>query len=213
MKTKDQNSFQDCYAVIGMSLFLNILAGGFTLGANVPYIIGIFRGNTKPNIVTWWLWFAVGTILATTYYATGSKAGIGLTFGAITGQAVIAILSLRYGVRKITPLDIVCLFGALCAATLWYVTASPYLPHVFIVMIDFFAWVPTFRKTLRHPATEDLWAWVIWFIAAVFTLLNIQEWNLYNVLYPFYIFFSDGVIAVLCVAFALKNKKSHVSLG
>jgi hypothetical protein len=191
-----------------VSLSLNLLSGFLAILAYVPYVAGIVRKRTVPSAVSWWIWLSVSTLLASTYYATGARAALGLIVSCVAGQAIVAILSLRSGVRTVTTFDLVCLAGAVIAAVLWWITSLPFLPHMLIVLIDFFAWLPTFRKTLRDPSTEDPLAWVLWTLAAVPALLNVRTWTLYEALYPIYIVVSCGIITVLIGAAFLRLPKN-----
>lgn len=174
----------------------NLLSGGLTLLGYVPYIRSIIRGNTHPSTISWWIWSSVGLLLLSTYYSLGSQAALGLAIGALTGQIVIALLSLRYGTTGITKLDLFCLLGAVAAGLLWWITASPFLPHVLILVIDFCGWLPTFRKVLNKPRSEDLFAWLVWTIAASFSLLDPAHWTFNDLLYPVYIVITDGLLAL-----------------
>lgn len=173
----------------------NILSGLLTLTAYIPYITAIVRRQTHPSRVSWWIWSAVGFLLMATYYDLGARAALGLAAGALIGQIVIAGLSLKYGAGGASSLDRLCLAGACGAGLLWWFTSSAFLPHLLIVLMDFFAWLATFRKVVKDPSSENLPAWIIWMIAAMFPLLDSAHWTFIDLLYPVYIVVSDGIVA------------------
>ena len=191
-----------------MNLTLNLLSGLLTLIANIPYIISILKGKTKPNRATWWIWCGVDLILAFTYQETGATAALGLAYGSLLGVLIIAVLSLRYGVQGMTTLDYVCLLSAIGTAVLWLTTSSPFLPHFLIVCIDFFGWLPTFQKTLNDPGSEEPLAWMLWVCGAFVALLNIDLFTFWNMFFPLYIVISDGTIAVLTTRYRYRLRRS-----
>lgn len=176
---------------------LNLVSGALTLGAYVPYVAAILRGQTKPSRASWWMWAGVGFLLLSTYYSLGSRGALGLALGAFIGQTLVSVLALRYGIGGGTRFDFFCLAGAAGAAMLWWATASPFWPHVLVVAMDACAWLPTFRKTWKDPASEDAFAWMLWTAAAVLALLNTRQWTVAEALYPLYIVVSDGIIVLL----------------
>ncbi len=182
-----------------MSLTLNILAGTCTVLGFVPYIAAITRGQTRPNPASWFIWLVVGLVIFFSYSAAGGTAALGYAAGASFGQVIVCALIIKYGLGKLGTTEWICIAGALLSLLLWVVTSSPYLPHVLIVLMDCFAWLPTFRKTLLDPGSEDLPAWILWALGAVCTFFNITDWSFFNVLFPVYILTTNTLIALLLV--------------
>ncbi len=176
---------------------LSILSGILTLFAYVPYVRAILRRETIPNSVSWWIWGCTGLILASTYYATGSTAALGLAIGATAGQILTALLSLKYGTGKPGLMDLLCIAGAVAALLVWYFTHDALLPHLMTVAMDFFAWLPTFRKTLAHPGKEDRLSWMLWTAGAVIALTSATQWTVAEVTYPVYVVITDSVVMLL----------------
>ncbi|MBI3619057.1 hypothetical protein HY213_03430 [Candidatus Peregrinibacteria bacterium] len=176
---------------------LNILSGMLSVLAFVPYIAAILRGQTQPSRVSWWIWSAVGLLLALTYVKLGSTAAVGVAFGSFAGQVIISALAIPYGKKGVTIVDRWCLVGALACAILWWLISSPLLPHLLILGIDFFAWLSTFRKAIKNPASENLLAWILWFAGGAIALVNVHQWTIANALFPLYVTCSDGLVVAL----------------
>lgn len=176
---------------------LGLLSGLLTVLAYFPYVRAVLKRETVPNPVSWWIWGSTGLILASTYYATGSTAGLGLAIGATSGQIVVAALSLRYGTGKPGAIDLLCLSGAVAALLLWYFTRDALLPHLMTVVMDFFAWLPTFRKTLIHPAKEDRMSWIVWTMGAAIALGSVRRLHIAEIAYPLYVTITDCIVALL----------------
>lgn len=176
---------------------LNVLAGTLTLGAYVPYVFSIVRGRTVPNRVSWWIWSVIGLLLLLTYRGLGGSSGEGVAVAAFLGQVVIALLSIRFGRGGATAIDGLCLAGACLSVFLWYILSSAAIPHLLILTVDLFAWLPTFRKVLDRPESEDLLAWFLWWAGATVALAMSLTAGGWDLPYPFYIFVTDGAIMVI----------------
>lgn len=175
---------------------LSVVSGLLTLAAFMPYIRSILKKETVPNTVSWWIWAAVGTMLLWTYHDLGGQnaAGIGIAMGALVGQIVVAMLALRYGKGGATRMDVLCLAGAVCAGLVWWLTTFALLPHLLILVIDFFGWLPTFKKTLREPRSENTLSWLLWTLGACMALWGFEEQEFVTLLYPLYIAITDGIV-------------------
>lgn len=184
---------------------LNIISGFITLSGMAPYIVSILRKRTKPNIVTWWIWSGVGFLIAATYYDIGSRAALGLSIGSFIGNCFIALLALKYGVGGSSKTDRVCLLGATVTAVLWWLLPSAFIPHLLAILIDFFGWLPTLRKTLEDPSTENSTAWMLWTFAALFSFIALSGRNGIDAIYPMFIVITDGIILFLVLRYKLQK--------
>src|SRR5688572_28706718 len=101
------------------------IAGILALISLVPYIVDIFRGNTKPERTTWAIWSVVSTILFFSYYASGARETIWVGLMWMLGTVIVFLLSIKYGVGGTSKLDIACLIGALFGLLLWFITKDP----------------------------------------------------------------------------------------
>ncbi len=180
-----------------MPLILNSLSGILTLLAFVPYIRAILRRETVPNTVSWCIWFFVGLILLSSYAASGGVAALGYAVAAVLGQGIVCLLLFRYGTGRMSTVDWICVAGAAVSVLLWLLTSSPEPTHFFIVLIDFFGWIPTFRKVLKDPSSENLSGWLLWAAGATIAVLNVSDWSFVNALYPFYILTGNWLISFL----------------
>ncbi len=122
------------------------------LGAAL-YIRSMFRGNAKPNRVTWLMWSIAPFI------ATAAAASSGVTWAAIpvfmTGFAPFLIFVASFFTKKaywkLTTFDYLC--GALSAVALilWFVTMEPNLAISLAIASDALAAIPTLGEGLAYP--------------------------------------------------------------
>lgn len=188
------------YAVAG------IVAGILSIAGYIPYILAIFRGETRPNRASWIIWAIVGGLLAFSYIETGDRHSIWLPLGYFIGPLITAVLSLRYGYMVWSRLDTICLVAACASVIPWMLSDTAILTLLINVFIDFMGAIPTLIKSYKEPETEDFLAWLIFFVANTIQLFAIQYWNLAAV-YPVYLFFLAGFITLFTFMDRVKRKK------
>ncbi len=185
---------------------LGIIAGILALLGYIPYIYSIFKGTTRPNRATWFIWTIVGGLLAFSYIAEGDQTSIWLPLGYFIGPFIVALLSLKYGYAIWTKLDTFCTVAALISIVPWVLSDNAIFTLIINVIIDATGAIPTLVKTYSEPETEDLPAWAIFFVANTIQLFAISIWGI-AAIYPIYLFFLAGAM----VAFILKGKIKNMS--
>lgn len=181
------------------------IAGGLSLLAFVPYVLSTLRGVNRPNRATWVIWTAVGISLLASYAAAGARDTLWVSIGNLTAFIAVLLLSFKYGEGGWTPLDIGCLIAAAFGFALWWWFDSP-LPTLYSgLFIDFVGAVPTIKKAWIDPRSEDLSAWILFFVANSLNLFAIREWSVAIASYPVYmVFITFLLMAILLVRRAWK---------
>lgn len=153
--------------------FVVSFIGGYFLLKSIIY------GNTRLNLVSWFLWGTIPLI------------GVFLQLRAGAGTSVIPVLlagifpliyffvSLSRGNSywKISRLDIVCGIFSVCAVVLWIITQNTGLALFFVVLADGLAAVPTIVKTWKFPETESVSGYLPGVINNIIGLLVITNWS------------------------------------
>lgn len=193
------------YAIAGM------LAGVLSLGGYIPYIIGILKGETRPNIATWFIWTIVGGLLAFSFLESGGDLhNAWLPFGYFIGPFIIAILAIRYGYNTWSRLDILCLIAAIISIIPWLTINNPSYTLIINIFIDAVGAIPTLIKSWKEPETEDFTAWTIFFIANTIQLLATEVWNISST-YTVYLFLLAGSIFAMTLRGKLKRRKASIN--
>lgn len=166
--------------------WVGIAAALVAFTAMPPYARSILRGETKPARVTWFIWAVVGTMLFTSYWASGARATawVALIYGL--NPAIIFILSIKHGVGGHSRLDIFCLAGAVVGLIVWIITDMPQLALGINISIDLLGLLPTIKKTWLAPGTENKPAWVLFSIANAINWLAVDRFTPSVVAYPVY---------------------------
>jgi hypothetical protein len=173
------------------------IAGIIHLIAFVPYFIGILRGRTKPHRGSWFVWAALSFTLLASYRAAGGEEAIWSPVAMFAGSAAIFLLSLRYGVGGWdNPLDRYCLIGALSGIAALFIFQTPLYALAISMLTDLFAAIPTARKAVYDPDSEDVTAWGLAFLASVINLWAIDDWSFSISGYPVY---AAIVFALICI--------------
>jgi len=176
------------------------IAGALSFSAFIPYIVSTLRGINRPNRATWIIWTAVGISILLSYSAAGAKETVWVAAANLAAFGLVLILSFKYGEGGWNLFDAVCLGGAAFGFALWWWFQSP-LPTLYSgIFVDLIGALPTLRKSYYDPKSEDLLAWVLFFVANALNLLAIREWNLAIASYPVYMsFITFLVMAILLV--------------
>jgi hypothetical protein len=90
-------------------------------------------------------------------------------------------LSLKYGEKHITFLDTVFLAFAFTAFALWLLFDLPTLSVILIILVDFFALLPTFRKTFSKPHEETIVMYLVSGFIFGCSLLGMQNYSFLTV--------------------------------
>lgn len=193
------------YAILGL------LSGILQIFSGVPYLLSILRRETKPNIVSQFLW-TVLQIIALTAQLQGGWSWSALILVATTCNTIVfTFLCFRgYGYKGYGWIDYSCFAGALVALTLWYVTADPLWALIIAVGTSVMASVPTIVKVIKYPDTENATAWLIMSVASVLSFLSVSERSIGNLIVPIQYFLESSIIGWIALIKGypiLKQKK------
>ena len=169
------------------------------------YFKDIFRGNTKPNLVSWFLWM-LGPFIGVFFQI---KAGVGLSvipvFLAGFGPLIVIMVSLwnKNARWKINGLDIFCGVLALLALAFYVITHNLGTSMVFAIASDFFASIPTVVKSWKFPETESASVYFTGVFGNTLGLLIIKNW-----IFPIYSFSIYFILMNLAIIFCIYRKRT-----
>lgn len=127
----------------------------------IPYWIDMYRGGTRPSKLGNFIWAFASIVRATAFiYLSGMSAGAWLQVAfAVTGVITFA-LALRFGMKGITPTDIVALIIGVSAIAMW-LWLGPQWAVLLTAVSTSAGYAATIAKTYRHPRTENLHHWLM----------------------------------------------------
>jgi hypothetical protein len=189
--TNKGRSILNWHAILGMAAGLILLLG------NIPYILSIRRGDTRPNRVTWGIWTTIGFILVGSYYAIGATNTLWLPISQVISQLIITCYAFKYSKGRWQKLDRICLAGAGLSLLLWWRSGSPLVALAMNIAMDILGAIPTIKKIYYEPDSEDLLFWVMAFSASVLNLFAIESFTWSFVVFPLYLFILNITVLIL----------------
>lgn len=156
---------------------------------SATYAYNTFKGKTKPNRVTWFLWALAPLIAFTAQIGEGVGWQIVMTFMVGFGPLLVFIASFlnRKAYWKISRLDIACGALSVIALILWWITGEGNIAIALSIVADLLAGVPTLIKAYKEPETEHPDVFRNGALSAFITLLTIKTWTFASYGFALYI--------------------------
>ncbi len=183
-----------------MIVFHNICAlTALILGGigTIHYFIGIFKGQIKPHVMTWTIWALTTWVIGLVQYTDGGGVGayVMMIFGVLA--SLTALLSVRYGLKNITLSDSISFVGALISVVLWYIVQTPLYTVLLLILIDLFAFYPSFRKGYQKPWEEGAFLFFMASIKFLLVFFALENVTFITGFYPFVLFLLNGLFTVM----------------
>ena len=196
-------------------VIIGALAGLISIGATIPYLRDIVRGDTRPNVVSWSLWTIVVLITAFAQVSAGASWSLFLLIGSsIANISVVVLCILGYGYRRFELADKICLVLAFAALLFWWITSNPVIAIVLAVTADGIAYIPTYAKVYKHPKSETHLYWAILTFADMLALISVTKMSMANSLFPIsYAVFNALVVVVGFLGRRLKKIPASSATG
>ncbi len=146
---------------------------------HLEYVRSVIKGDTKPNLVSWFIWMLAPFIGI--FFQL--KAGAGLSIlpifmsGFVSLLVLVAGLVTKNSIWKISTLDIVCGIFSLLALILYVLTHNLAVSILFAIASDALAFIPTLVKSWKSPESESHYAYSSEIIANLIGLLIITQWS------------------------------------
>ena len=177
--------------------YLVVVAAAATLIAALIYIRSMFKGQTKPNRVTWFMWSIASFIAAAAASSNGANwAVIPVFMSGISPFLVFAASFFnKKAYWKLSSFDYVCGLLAVLAIGLWLVTDNPNLAIIFAIMSDALPAVPTIAKAWHNPETESPWPFIIGVFSPMTSFLVATVWTFSEIAFPAYLIAINALLA------------------
>jgi len=182
-----------------------IIASLLAIVGNVPYLIDIIKKRVQPHPYTWLVWTIVSCAIFFGQVAKGAGIGALPTAASEIFTVIIFFLSLRYGFKHIRKVDTIFLVISLLGIIPWMLTKDPTLSVIIAVSIDLTAFVPTIKKTWKHPETETPLLYSMNVCRHILMLVSLQAYNVATTLHSIAMITTNSLMTGLILR---KNKKS-----
>lgn len=157
----------------------------------------MFRGKSKPNLVTWGLW-AFTPLVATGAALSANADGWATVRTFMSGFVPLLVFLFAFIVRqsywKLTRFDYVCGGLSIIGLLVWLGADSPLLAILLLAGADLLATLPTIIKAWKYPETETLYTYFIGLFAAIIVMPAIPVWNIENSAFQIYLLLANTVL-------------------
>ncbi len=147
----------------------------------------MFRGKIKPHPLSWLLWSVVGLVSLVTYAGVGATVTMPLAILNFAGPTCIFFFTIRYWSGGFSFFDKACFALSLVAVVIYLVFHDAAFALSVNLAGDFFAYLPTLRKTYSDPASENFSTWAIFTVGSTLSILAIQHFTYGVALLPVYL--------------------------
>lgn len=168
----------DYHTVLGIAAIIIGLVG------EALYIKDLFKGTIKPHPFSWLGWGLLDVIIFFAQVVKGGGAGSWVFGVAAVVNIGIAVFSFSRGEKRITWSDWVCFIGALTGIVLWALTDEPFSAVLVASVVNFLAFIPTYRKAYLRPTEESLNIFIFDIIKFLLSIIALEALNPTTVLFP-----------------------------
>lgn len=183
-----------------LSQLFGYAAALIALIAAIPYIRDIFKGTTKPERASWFIWLVLAAIAFFSQLASGASHSLWLVAAQTLAVVIITLLSIKYGVGGFKRRDIIGLFLAAAGLLLWYTTGEPATALYIIIGVDAIGTTLSAIKSYEQPHTETLSTWVGNSVAGALAIFSVSPPGIILLSYPIYIFLGNLVVSTIIIS-------------
>lgn len=189
-------------------VLLGQIAGVMAIVQVIPYMVSIFRGHTKPERTTYFIFLMLEVIKITSYIAVGATTTIWTGIVYTCTALLIFVLSIRYGLGGFSRFDIVCFLLAMTGIAIWIMTDNALFTLYFSTLVSVVAYLPTIKKAYFMPETENTLSWVLTLCTALVNVCALTTLKL-SIAFPPVV----GVVTSGTVAYLLLFPVAHAKIA
>ncbi len=154
----------------------------------------MYRGTSKPNLVTWGLW-ALAPLIASGAAISANADGWATVRIFVSGFGPLLVFIFAFILRqsywKLSTFDYACGIFSVIALFVWLGARSPILAILLLALADLLASLPTILKAWKHPETETLYTYFIGLFTSSIILPAIPVWNIENAAFQIYLLIAN----------------------
>ena len=173
-----------------VDIILVLISVSLSVYGSYYYIRDTIRGTTRPNRLSYGLW-AVAPLIGVGA-AISSGADILTTVrtfmaGFMPLLIFIASFANKTGYWKTTKFDYFCGLFSIVALVVWLVVDLPVYAVLLAAIADFFAAIPTIKKSWTNPESETGIAYVTSLLSVLIILPTIKVFDIQSTAFQIYL--------------------------
>lgn len=198
------------YLGISIAHWLVLASAAISLSGAAAYIRDMFRGKSKPNLITWGLWgfaplIATGAALSAHADNWATVRIFMSGFGPLL--VFLSAFIVRRGFWKLSAFDFVCGALSLVALLAWLGAHSPVLAILLAAIADMCATLPTIVKAWKFPETETLYTYFVGLFTASIVIPAIPIWNIENAAFQVYLLIANTALCFIVLRGYIRNRQ------
>ena len=171
---------------------LGLLSIAFSFAGDVPYVLSILKGTTRPHMFSWTIWGILGGITFAAQWVDGAGPGSWMTgYGSVTCFVFASLAYRATGDKGITRSDRIMFCGALAAIPLWYLTRNPEWSVILATVIGAAAQFMTMRKAYHHPYDENVFSFAMFAATYYLAFAALTHYSVTTVAFPCFYGFAN----------------------
>jgi len=163
----------------------------YMVGA-IPYWKDVINGRTIPHVFSAWVWLILVWINVHVLWKNEEYYSLipsvimffSLIFWTIFGIFLIKKVQINW-------FDYGCLVISLLMLLYYFTSNNILYTVIFTAIIDFLAFLPTFKKWWLQPWTESILIYILAWVNQIFTLMALTSLDWENTIFWWYIFFAN----------------------
>lgn len=184
-----------------LDIILILISISLSLYGSYNYIYDTIKGTTRPNRVSYGLWAIAPIIGVGAAISSGADWMTTVrTFmaGFVPLIIVIASFANKSGYWKTTKFDYFCGMFSIVALVLWIVIDLPVYAILLAALADFFAAIPTIKKSWTNPESETGIAYIMSLLSVLVILPTINVFDIQNTAFQIYLLVVN-IILIFCI--------------
>ncbi|NDE90152.1 MAG: hypothetical protein EB059_03305 [Alphaproteobacteria bacterium] len=177
-----------------------------TFVSSLPYILSVWKGDTKPHFFSWVMW----TIPSAIVFAGQSVSNAGAGSWAVGFTVICNLIIVFYAAKykdQITRSDWYFLFGGFAAIILWVITDNPLYAVILSTVIDVIGYGPTVRKSWAKPYEENVLTNFLCVPKHICSILAMQDTSFVNVVFPYTMVVANCALGIFLLVRRWQQKR------
>jgi len=170
-------------------------------------MIDTWRVKTTPHLFSWIIFFTLGVISFLIQYNDWAGPGAWGTAGGFITAGIIVLLSLKQWEKNITKTDTISFILWIWAIAAYLLINNPIYALILLILINVFAFYPTFRKTFHKPEEETLLAYVLAWTRSSISIWAMAHYSFLTLAMPIFIVIVN--ISFVTMVFIRKRQLYH----
>ncbi|HYF04736.1 MAG TPA: hypothetical protein VEA59_01045 [Patescibacteria group bacterium] len=168
----------------------------------------MYRNKIRPHAITFLAWSIILGVNVLVQLASGVGESVSLLIVNLACTGAVFAYCLKKGNTAHDKYELLCLMLAIATLVLWLAADNPLYSVLLSCVMDFFAFVPSFRKSYLHPHEDSALTFFISGLEYLFSFPAYKTFSFIVLAYPVWVLTIDMAYAafILIRRAILSNK-------